>query len=78
MRGACQDDPISAFLFVFALEILFSKPNLTKSEIAGIGVLKVFQVALCGMQCIDVNINTLKIIGTHFCYKKKLKEEKKL
>ena len=49
------------------------KPNLTKSEIAGIGVQK---VAVCGMSCIDLNIDTLKILGTHFSYNEKLKEEK--
>ena len=52
------------------------KPNLTKSEIAGIGVLKGLQVAVCGIRCIDLNIDTLKILGTHFSYNEKLKEEK--
>ena len=28
------------------------------------------------MRCIDLNIDTLKIIGTHFSYNEKLKEEK--
>ena len=45
------------------------KPNLTKSEIAGIGVPKGVQVVVCGMRCI-------KILGTHFSNKEKLKEEK--
>ena len=52
------------------------KPNLTKSEIAGIGVLKGVQVAVCGMRYIDLNADTLKILGTHFSYNEKLKEEK--
>ena len=51
------------------------KPNLTKSEIAGIGVLKGVQVAVCGMHCIDLNIDTLKNIRYHFSYNEKLKEE---
>ena len=52
------------------------KPNLTKSETAGIRVLKEVQVTVCGMRCIDLNIDTLKILGTHFSYNEKLKEEK--
>ena len=52
------------------------KPNLTKSEIAGNGVLKVVQVAVCGMRCIDLNNDTLKILGTRFSYNEKLIEEK--
>ena len=53
------------------------KPNLTKSEIVGIGVLKGIQVTVCGLRCIDLNNDTLKILGTHFSYNEKLKEEKK-
>ena len=34
-------------------------------------------MAVCGMRCIDLNIDTLKILGTHFSYNEKLKEEKK-
>ena len=42
------------------------KPNLTKSEIAGIESLKGVQVAVCGMHCIDLNNDALQILGTHF------------
>ena len=28
------------------------------------------------MRCIDLNVDTLKILGTHFTYNEKLKEEK--
>ena len=52
------------------------KPNLRKSEIVGIRVLKRVQVAVCGISYIDLNNDTLKILGTHFSYNKKLKEEK--
>ena len=41
-----------------------------------IGVLKGVEMALCGMRCIDLNIDTLKILGTHFSYNEKLKEKK--
>ena len=54
------------------------KPNLRKSEITSIGVLKGVQVAVCGMRCIDLNSDTLKILATHFSYNKKLKGEKKI
>ena len=129
VRGARKGNPIPAFLFILALEILFIlikskpeikndnfrlwlplvcicwwynfflegyyfckaygwhfsffsyfsglKPNLTKSEIAGIGVLKGVQVAVCDMRCIDLNVDALKILGAHFSCNEKLKEEKK-
>ena len=129
--GGRQGDPISAYLFVLVLEILFQlikskpeikgltifdhcylysayaddttfflqdtisikhmvdvfylfsyfsglKPNLKKSEIAGIGALKGVQVAVCGLRCADLNNDTLKILGTHFPYNEKLKEEKSI
>ena len=33
-------------------------------------------MAVCGLRCIDLNIDTSKILGTHFSYNEKLKEEK--
>ena len=35
------------------------------------------QVEVCGLHCIDLSNDTLKILGTHFSYNEKLKEEKK-
>ena len=52
------------------------RPNLSKCEIAGIGVLKGVKVAVCGIQCVDLVLDTIKILGTHFSYNKKLKEER--
>ena len=34
--------------------------------IEGIGVLKKVQVAVSGMLCIDLNNDSLKVLGTHF------------
>ena len=63
---------IDAFYFFSYFSGL--KPNLTKSEIAGIGVLKEVQETVCGMRCIDLNIETYS-----FLLKLKIKEgEKKL
>ena len=39
------------------------KPNKNKCEIAGIGGLKGVNVALCGMECIDLTTNAIKILG---------------
>ena len=128
-RGVRQGNPISTFLLILALEILFliikTKPeiavltlfdhcylfsaysddktfflkdtisiknmvdifhsfselsrlklNLSKCEVTGIGVLKVIQVAVCGMRCVDLKNDTLKILVTHFSYNEKLKEER--
>ena len=49
---------------------LFSylKPNFKKSEIVCIGNLKGVQVAVCGLRCIDINNDTLKILRTNFSY----------
>ena len=72
----CIKHIVDTFFFFVLFRL---KPNLTKSEIAGIGVLKVVQVAVCGIRCIDLNINnTLKILGAYFSYNKKLNGEKKI
>ena len=41
------------------------KPDLTKSEISSIGVLKGVQVIVCGMRCIDMHNDTLKVLVHH-------------
>ena len=53
------------------------KPNKTKCEIAGIGVLNGVQVTLCGVKCVDLNIETVKILGVDFSYNKNLEQDKK-
>ena len=52
------------------------RPNLSKCEIAGIGLLKENKVVVCGIQCTDLVSDTIKILGTQFYYNEKLKEER--
>ena len=117
--GARQSDPISAYLFNLALEILFvlikENPHIkwsnisyhcylysvyvddtifflkdvnsikimvnsfhifSRFETAGMGVLKGVKVGVCGMQCVDLVLDTIKILLTHFAYNENLKEER--
>ena len=53
------------------------KPNFSKFEIAGIGSLKGIEVAFCGIKCVNLKINTIKILGIHFSCNNKLNMEKK-
>ena len=52
------------------------KPNKTKCDNAVIDVLNGVQVALCGMNCVNLNNETLKILGVDFSYNKNLEQEK--
>ena len=52
------------------------KPNKTKCEIAGIGILNRVQAALCGMKCPNLNNETVKALGGHFSYNKSLEQDK--
>ena len=69
----------SLFMLVIQLFSFFlgSKPNLTKSEIPGTGVLKGVQIAVCGMHCINLNHVKLKILGTCLFCKQNSKYDKK-
>ena len=52
------------------------KPNTTKCEVAGIGVLKEVQVAVCGMKCTDLRNKAIKILSVYFSYNQKIKDDK--
>ena len=51
------------------------RPNTTKCKIASIGTLKGVNKALYGMKCLNLMEETVKILGVHFSYNKKLEHE---
>ena len=51
------------------------KPNKSKCELAGTGVLKGMSMELCGIECTDLTKNSVKILGINFSYNKKIKNE---
>ena len=52
------------------------KPNTTKYEVAGIGVLKGIQVAACSMKFINLRNEAIKILGVYFSYNQKIKDDR--
>ena len=62
---------------IFEYVSIFSrlKPNKSNCEIAGIGVLKGVQMAPCGMECVNLKSNTIKIPGIHFSYNRSLEND---
>ena len=38
----------------------------------------IVQMALCGMKCVNLNNETVKILGLHFSYNKNLEQDKKI
>ena len=51
------------------------KINNAKCKIASTGVKKGVKIALCGMECIDLSDDVMKILGIYFSYNKKLEQE---
>ena len=51
------------------------KPNKSKCEIAEIGVLKGVSMEPYIIECIDLTKNSVKILGIHFSYQKKIENE---
>ena len=72
-------DKISVFetLNIFHKFSLVSglSPNTKKCEIASIGTLKGINVGLCGMKCLNLTKDTVKILSVHFSYNKNLEHE---
>ena len=51
------------------------KPNKSKYEVAGIGALKGAKLVLCCMKCTDLRSITVKILGIHFSFNKKIEND---
>ena len=51
------------------------KSHLTKRGIAGIEALNGVQLDVCGIKCIDLRNEAIKVLGTYFSCKKTIKEE---
>ena len=54
------------------------KPNKSKCEIAGIGVLKKVKVALSGLTCVNLHEDTIKILRIDYLCNKQLENDEKL
>ena len=51
------------------------KPNKSKSEIAGLGALKRVKLALCGMECIDLMFDAIKVLRVYYSYNKNFENQ---
>ena len=50
------------------------KINKSICEIAAIGVMKGVKVAMCGVECVNLLTNAIKILGINFSSNKKLEK----
>ena len=53
---------------ILMLDFSGLKPNKKKCKIAVIGVLNRVQMTLCDMKCVNLNNETVKILGVHLFY----------
>ena len=73
-KGARLVDPVSAYLFILCLQVLFL---LVKAN-HKIRILKSVKVAVFKMKCVDLWKDTITISGVHFPYNKTKQDEKNL
>ena len=68
---------VKMLLEVFHAFSFFSglKPNKAQCEIAGIELLKGVNVAHCGMECVNPEKDTIKILGIHYSYNQALEND---
>ena len=52
------------------------KPNISKCDICGLGPLKGVEMAVCGMQSVDLTRDAIKILGVYFSYNINLLNQK--
>ena len=50
--------------------------NTDKCEICGIGVKKGVNIALCGLKCVNLTNDSIKILGVHFSYNVEISKSK--
>ena len=55
--------------------VLELRPKFIKCEIAGICSLKDANVTLCGLKSLDLTKESIKILGVHTSYNKKLQDD---
>ena len=51
------------------------RPNFSKYEIAGIGLLKDAKMALCGLKSLHITKENIKILGVHISDNKKRQDD---
>ena len=51
------------------------KLNKSKCEMSGLGALKGAKLAFCGMECIDLMFNAIKILGVYYSYDKNFENQ---
>ena len=71
-------ESIEELVKTFTLFSSFSglKPNISKCEICGLGPLKGVEMAVCGMQTVDLTKDAIKILGIYFSYNINLMNQK--
>ena len=61
---------------ILILDFSGPKPKKKKCKIAGIGVLNRVQMILCDMKCVNLNNETVKILGVHLSHNKNFEQDK--
>ena len=59
-------------MFFNTFSIYSGLKHKCKCKITGIGVLKEVTMELCRMECVDLTKSSMKILGFHFSYNKKI------